>query len=93
MSTISIGAIDKTMAIPAEIFKPLLLANAARYFIGHVHPSGDVTPSSADINQFKMLKMISKVMELPLLDSVIVGQGNWQSIGQYLKEHGDADDD
>lgn len=89
---VSIGRVDAAMHVPAEIFKPLLLANASRFIVGHVHPSGNTTPSSADIHQFKVMRTLADLMGMPMLDHIIVSRGNYQSIQDFIEEHGDEVD-
>src|SRR5690349_13814156 len=46
--TVSVGTIDSTIVHPREVFKPLLLLNAASVILAHNHPSGDHMPSPED---------------------------------------------
>jgi len=52
----SIGSLNNSIVHPREIFKVAVLSNAASIIVYHNHPSGDVTPSSEDINVTKRLK-------------------------------------
>jgi DNA repair protein RadC len=69
---LSRGNLSSSIVSPREIFKRLLLANASSYILLHNHPSGDVTPSPADIEVTHQLKRISSTIEIPLIDHIIV---------------------
>jgi DNA repair protein RadC len=46
---VSIGTMDTILCHPREIFRLAVMASAAAIIIAHNHPSGDPTPSEADI--------------------------------------------
>jgi DNA repair protein RadC len=61
------------MAIyPRTIFRRALEHNAAAIIVIHNHPSGDSTPSSADIGATRRLDHIARMLEIDLLDHMIV---------------------
>jgi DNA repair protein RadC len=49
VETVSIGSINECTAMPREIFKSAILANAVAVILCHNHPSGDLKPSREDI--------------------------------------------
>lgn len=73
ISTISVGCLDRAIAHPREVFKPAILANAARIIIAHNHPSGDPTPSKEDITMTKQIAEAGEIIGIPVLDSIVVG--------------------
>lgn len=77
---LSRGTTDSAMVHPREVFKVALLANATAIVIGHNHPSGDPTPSQADLELTARLKCASEVIGVELLDHVIVAPGRYVSI-------------
>lgn len=77
---ISRGSLTASIVSPAEIFKRLLLANARNFILMHNHPSGDPTPSPADIDVTKVLSKISNMFEITLIDHVIIGNENFSSL-------------
>jgi len=81
----SIGSINSSIVHPREIFKVAVLSNSASIVIFHNHPSGDVAPSSEDINITHRLKEAGKIIGIELIDHIIIG-----SEGKYcsLKEKG-----
>ena len=84
INTVSVGSLDLCIAHPREVFKPAILANAAGIIIAHNHPSGDTTPSRDDVELSKRIKDAGEILGIPLLDSIIVGDGPFYS----LKENG-----
>ena len=72
---VSIGSINQSLAPIQNIMKSAILSNAASIIVMHNHPSGEATPSQADIQVTERLIEAGKLMELPVLDHVIVGEG------------------
>ncbi len=67
------GTLNQTIAEPREIFKSALLSNAAHIMLMHNHPSGDVTPSKADLSATSQLELCGNFLKIPVLDHIIVG--------------------
>lgn len=70
---ITLGTLDSTLVSAREVFRGAILAGAAALVVAHNHPSGHPAPSAADVNVTRKLNEASKVIEIPLLDHVIVG--------------------
>ncbi len=70
---ISHGTIDYADIYPREVAKRALLNNASAIIVAHNHPSGDPTPSQADIAMTKNLRDAVKLLEVRLLDHIITG--------------------
>ncbi len=62
------------------IFQRLLLVGATGFVVVHNHPSGDPTPSGADLSATKQLKKQAELMEITMLDHLIIGNDNFYSI-------------
>ena len=79
------GTLDTLAVHPREVFKVALLSNAASVVVGHVHPSGDPTPSPNDIELTRRLVAAGTVMGIEVLDHVVIGDA-----GRYwsFKENG-----
>ena len=75
----SIGTVNKGAVNIREIFRIALIKNASSIILSHNHPSGGVSPSSADTDVTKTVKTLGKVMDVPLLDHVIVGEDKYFS--------------
>ena len=70
----------------SEIFKVLLVANCNKFILVQTRPSGDVTPSTIDIETNEEIKKASKIMQIKFLDQIIIGDGEYHSInGEYRK--------
>ena len=82
--TISTGSLNASIIHPRDIFQRAILSNAASVILAHNHPSGDPTPSSEDIELTNKLVQVGKMMDLPILDHVVIGDGKFVS----LKERG-----
>lgn len=57
------------------IFREALKAGAEEIIVAHDHPSGDITPSKADIAVTKKLREAGELLSVPLLDHLIIGRG------------------
>lgn len=82
-SIVSMGAVDKTIAEPRELFKASILSNAAQMIIVHNHPSGSLEPSKIDIMLTDRMLKLTDLMGITLTDHVIVGGDN----SQYFSFH------
>ncbi|MGQ0735682.1 MAG: RadC family protein [Acidobacteriota bacterium] len=77
---LSVGTVDSSLAHPREVFRRAALASAARVVLFHNHPSGDPTPSPEDLLLTSRLKAAGHVMDIPVVDHVILGDGCWLSL-------------
>lgn len=71
---ISQGTLDTLLVHPREVFRRAIAANAAAVILAHNHPSGDPTPSEADIRATRDLIRAGQVLKIEVLDHVILGQ-------------------
>jgi DNA repair protein RadC len=65
---------------PRDVFAPLLRESAARAIVAHNHPSGDPEPSEDDRELTLRLSKAARLLGIPLLDHLIVGQGTYVSL-------------
>lgn len=72
--SISQGTLDTILVHPREVFKAAISANAAAIVLVHNHPSGDPTPSEADIKVTRDLIRAGQVLRIEVLDHVILGR-------------------
>lgn len=70
---ITSGTATSSLVHPREVFRDAIRVSATGIIAVHNHPSGDPSPSSADIQVTRMLKEAGKTLDLPLLDHVIIG--------------------
>lgn len=77
---ITIGTATETLAPPREIFREVIRQGATRVIVAHNHPSGNVEPSLQDIDLTRQLLAGAQFLGIPLLDHLILGDGNHQSL-------------
>jgi DNA repair protein RadC len=68
------GTVDHTPVYPREVVKRALELNAAALILVHNHPSGDPTPSRADVEMTRQVRQAAAVMGIELHDHLIVGR-------------------
>ena len=73
IATISQGTLNESLAHPREIFKPVITHSAYSFILVHNHPSGDPSPSEADLRLTRRINEASRILQLHLLDHVIIG--------------------
>jgi DNA repair protein RadC len=73
------GTVDHTPVYPREIVRRALELNATAIVLVHNHPSGDPTPSSADIRMTQEIVSISTPMGITVHDHIIVGRNGHAS--------------
>jgi len=69
------GTVDHTPVYPREVIKRALTLNAPALIIAHNHPSGDPSPSRADIDMTHKLRDLAKGFNISLHDHLIVARG------------------
>ena len=72
--TIGDGLLNQVLIHPREVFRPAILANAASLSLAHNHPSGDPTPSDADIQRTRDLARAGRLLEVEVDDHLIMGR-------------------
>lgn len=70
---IAVGTLDSVIIHPREVFYPALVARASAVVLIHNHPSGDPTPSEADIKLTRELIRAGKLLKVEVLDHIILG--------------------
>jgi DNA repair protein RadC len=73
------GTINRQVIYPREIIKQAILSCASAIVLVHNHPSGDPSPSFEDRHLTKTLMEACKIVNIPILDHVIIGNN-----GEYL---------
>lgn len=84
VDTISQGTLDTILVHPREVFKPAIAANAAAIILVHNHPSGDPTPSEADIKVTRDLIRAGQLLKIDVLDHVILGRATQDRPRDYV---------
>ncbi len=75
-----IGTVDHTPVYPREVVKRALELSATAIIMVHNHPSGDPTPSQADIQMTKAVIEVSKPLGIAVHDHIIVGKHGHASL-------------
>ena len=74
------GTVDHTPVYPREVVRRALELNASALILVHNHPSGDPTPSQADIKMTREIADIAKPLGVILHDHIIVGRNGHASL-------------
>jgi DNA repair protein RadC len=87
---ISDGTLDTLLVHPREVFRAAIAANAAAIILVHNHPSGDPTPSEADIKVTRDLIRAGQLLKIEVVDHVILGRASSDRAKDYssLRELG-----
>jgi DNA repair protein RadC len=87
---ISEGTLDTLLVHPREVFRAAITANAAGIVLVHNHPSGDPTPSEADIKVTRDLIRAGQLLKIEVVDHVIIGRASAERTKDYasLRELG-----
>lgn len=81
---ISQGTLDTILVHPREVFKIAITANAAAVILVHNHPSGDPTPSEADIRVTRDLIRAGQLLKIDVIDHVILGARSQDRAKDYV---------
>ena len=76
---VSEGSLSSSIVHPREVYAPAILHHAAAIMVAHNHPSGDPKPSFEDEEVTRMLSRSGKVLGIPMIDHVVIGDGNYYS--------------
>lgn len=76
---VSEGSLSNSIVHPREVFVPALLQHAAAIMVAHNHPSGEPSPSVEDRELTSILVRSGKVLGIPLMDHIIIGDGSYYS--------------
>lgn len=84
VETVSQGTLDTLLVHPREVYRLAIVANAAAVVIAHNHPSGDPTPSEADIRVTRDLIRAGRLLKIELLDHLILGSRSQDRAKDYV---------
>jgi DNA repair protein RadC len=84
------GTLDSLLVHPREVFRAAIAANASAILLVHNHPSGDPTPSEADIKVTRDLIRSGNLLKIDVIDHIIIGHATSERQKDYssLKELG-----
>jgi DNA repair protein RadC len=81
---ISKGTLDTILVHPREVFRHAIAANAAAIVLVHNHPSGDPSPSDADIRVTRDLIRAGQLLKIDVIDHVILGRASDERTKDFL---------
>jgi DNA repair protein RadC len=84
VAKIADGTLDTILVHPREVFKPAIAANAAAIILLHNHPSGEATPSEADIKVTRDLIRAGQLLKIEVLDHIILGRATQERPKDYM---------
>jgi DNA repair protein RadC len=84
VATIHIGTQTSSLVAPADVYREALREGSVGLIVVHNHPSGDPTPSAEDIAVTERLVEAGKLLDVPLLDHIVIGERRFVS----FKERG-----
>jgi DNA repair protein RadC len=84
---VSVGSVDGTVVQPRDVFREATAAGAAAIVVFHNHPSGDAFPSADDGALTDRLVEAGELMGIPVLDHVVLGDGQFCSMRQLGRLH------
>ncbi len=76
------GSIAEIAVRPADVYRDAVATGAAAIVLAHNHPSGDCSPSPADIASTRMLGDVGALLGVELVDHLIIGRGEWVSLAR-----------
>lgn len=77
------GTVHGVEVHPREVFRPLVRMAAAGAILVHNHPSGDPTPSAADVDLTERLRDVGDLVGIPIVDHVVIGETGFQSVAEW----------
>lgn len=76
---VSQGTLNSSIVHARDVYQRAILQNANTIMLMHNHPSGDITPSKEDIDITNRLKEVGKIIGIPVLDHIIIGDSGYYS--------------
>jgi DNA repair protein RadC len=80
INEVSVGSNSASIVHPRELFREAVRLSAGSVVVVHNHPSGDTTPSGADIQLTRRLVKAGDTLGIEVLDHVIIGEGGYTSL-------------
>ena len=77
---VALGSLDTCPVSPLFVFRPVFALAGSAIILAHNHPSGDPTPSEADIKVTRDLIRAGQLLKIDVVDHVIIGQSTHSSL-------------
>jgi len=84
LERISEGTLNASLVHPRDVFRPAIRNSAAALVVAHNHPSGDPEPSQEDLDVTRRLLRVSRLVGIPLVDHVVMGDCSWVSLRERI---------
>lgn len=81
---VSVGNLNTSIVHPREVFRSAVKKGAASIILLHNHPSGNPTPSQNDIDVTRRLTETGKLLGIPVLDHLVIGDGAYLSFKEQM---------
>jgi len=78
------GSVAHVEVHPREVFRPLVRMAAAGGVVVHNHPAGDLVPSHEDRELTRQLREAGRVLGIPIIDHIIVGDRAFRSLAEWM---------
>ena len=78
--TVVEGAIDRSPFPVREILQAVLRHDGKAFAVAHNHPSGDPTPSEADVEATRAIEYAAGAVRVRMLDHVVIGDAAWAKV-------------
>lgn len=80
--TIAVGTVSEVLVHPREVFHPAIRHRASAMIIIHNHPTGELTPSGADLSLTRDLVKTGEIIGISVQDHLIVSENGYYSFRQ-----------
>lgn len=84
LAQVSVGSLSASLVHPREVFGPAVRMGAASVLCAHNHPSGDPEPSAEDLEVTRRLLESGRLLGIPLLDHIVLGDGSYLSLRERM---------
>lgn len=84
LEVVSEGTLTTSLVHPREVFRAAVRESAAAVVVAHNHPSGDPEPSLEDLEVTRRLIDVGRLVGVPVLDHVVVGDGRFVSLRERM---------
>jgi len=81
---LTVGTMDTLLIHSREVFRAAIIASASALVLAHNHPSGDPTPSEADLKVTRDLIRAGQLLKIDVLDHVIIGRATPERPKDYV---------
>ena len=85
---VTVGLVNRTLVHPREVFAPALIERATAIVVAHNHPSGNLEPSTDDLEVTFRLKKAGQLLGIEVLDHIIFSASSYRSLretGEFIQ--------